>query len=485
MSDPDNYEALLRKSFFGSFDTVNELWEDEISSSQVFQLGAITTITYTYLQQLPSYYGGRPETASGIFDPVASEPGLKSVIDTLLGNANAGYETLFGDVSNIVFLNIDNSINADNVGAMTFGQSDGTYEIGKPSAPAYTWASFQDNAELRQGDIWIRSNDPEHINPAPGSLGFVNIIHEMAHALGLEHPFDDGDSSAPHLDITENSLQYTVMSYNNHPGMHYDLLSNRDYHYSLQLYDIAALQEIYGRNYETRSADTVYDLGHGLGGKEDALQSTPFIYTIWDGGGRDIIDASGYHNYAAIIDLRQGAFSSIGDDGGSVRASENLAIAFHAVIEDARGTDIILDLQGRTGDILVGNAWDNDLFGGAGNDRIFGDGNAVTNDVIDMGVARGAGFHVGDSNRPGPESDPNNSGNDNIFGGSGADRMYGGRGLDYLNGGTENDQYFFDFSREQQFSLGTISFTIQSDGYDLIDETTGGGGFDTIKLENV
>lgn len=268
--------------------------------------------------------------------------------------------------TNIVFSQVDNLTNADNVGALTFGQSDGTYEVGQPSAPAYTWGSFQNSEGQRQGDVWIRSNDPKHVNPVPGSLGFVNIMHEISHALGLEHPFDDGNSSAPHLSTAEDNLQYTVMSYNNHPGMHYDFLSNRDYHYSLQLYDIAALQEIYGRNYTTRHADTTYDLGHGLGGT-GTDEATPFIYTIWDGGGTDKIDASGYHNYGVKIDLRQGEFSSIGDNGsGSVRAENNVAIAFHSVIENAIGSDL--------DDIIIGNSWSNRLEGGSGDDWLYGDG---------------------------------------------------------------------------------------------------------------
>lgn len=93
MSDPDSFETLLRKNFFGDFfDTVDELWDDELENSQVFQFGSTTTITYTYLQQIPSYYVGRPETAAGVFEPVTDTLGLKNAIDILLGNAKSGYE---------------------------------------------------------------------------------------------------------------------------------------------------------------------------------------------------------------------------------------------------------------------------------------------------------------------------------------------------------------------------------------------------------
>ena len=67
------------------------------------------------------------------------------------------------------------------------------------------------------------------------------------------------------------------------------------------LYDIAAIQYLYGANTNTRSGNDTYTF--------DA--DKPFIKTIWDGGGTDTIDASN-QQYQAIIDLREGHFSSIG-----------------------------------------------------------------------------------------------------------------------------------------------------------------------------
>lgn len=157
--------------------------------------------------------------------------------------------------------------------------------------------------------------------------------------------------------------------------------------YTLQLYDIAALQEIYGRNYEKAPDSTAWTVSvmNYSADLDDA-----FLYTIWDGSGvADTIDASELNTYGISdgveIDLRQGRFSSIGEDvyGNAItKDSEataddpdpgNVAIAFHTVIENATGTN--------QNDILIGNAWNNTLIGGDGNDTLYGDGFIYDGDV--------------------------------------------------------------------------------------------------------
>ena len=61
MSTYLNYYTLLHGS---SFDSPSELWGDEVNNSQVFLFGNATTITYTYLSQIPTYYNQQDEGAS-------------------------------------------------------------------------------------------------------------------------------------------------------------------------------------------------------------------------------------------------------------------------------------------------------------------------------------------------------------------------------------------------------------------------------------
>lgn len=96
--------------------------------------------------------------------------------------------------------------------------------------------------------------------------------------------------------------------------------------------DIAAIQLLYGTNMSTRTGDTTYGFNSNTG--RDFLTATsatsPLIFAVWDAGGYDTLDFSGY-SQNQVIDLRQGHFSNVGGLRG------NVAIAQGAVIERAVG----------------------------------------------------------------------------------------------------------------------------------------------------
>jgi len=271
-------------------------------------------------------------------------------------------------------------------------------------------------------------------------------MHETAHAVAGFKDIDDTSLSATIYD----DHKYTIMSYSGQPGSPDGLAETnvtdhsdgfRVSPYGLQLLDIAAMQEEFeSRNYTTRDDNTFYGAGtlqDGFRGFAPLGVDKPFIYTIWDGKGIDQIDASGF-GVAAQIDLRQGAFSSIGrfsadpnvtsamlfDDTNSANGDEgNVAVAFYTVIENATGT--------AQNDFLIGNAWNNVLFGGDGSDRIYGDGFSYDGN---------AGFHEVDEYRAwnttdnlAPDTD--DSGDDVLIGGLGNDALYGVLGNDVLHGG--------------------------------------------------
>lgn len=331
----------------------------------------------------------------------------------------------FSDVAKIDF-NLGNTTTAD----IVFGA---TKNGGTPSIDASTAAYELDYtggySALKHGDIWLNEDATAYWDLTDvGSAGHFALLHELGHALGLDHI-----DSTPAID----SHQYSVMSYNFMSGMEPAGADNEVTPFGLQLLDIAAIQEIYGRNWNTRDDDTTYSAATAFA---STRPNGAFIYTIWDGDGDDTINVSAYSNtQGVIVDLRQGEFSSIGYNAEGGAAVHNLAIAYHTIIENAVGTAY--------GDILIGNAWNNNIQGGDGNDRIFGDGLTLDDDsVVGVIYNNNAGFGAGngehDSNNPEAAPPSDDSGNDTLDGGAGNDFLYGGSGADTLIGGTGNDELY-------------------------------------------
>ena len=127
-------------------------------------------------------------------------------------------------------------------------------------------------------------------------------MHETGHALGLKHPHEvRGSFGAMPLD--HDSLEYTVMSYRSYVGgLDHGGYTNgsTSYPQTLMMYDIAALQTMYGANYTTNTGNTVYNWSattgemsiNGVG--QGAPAGNKIFMTIWDGGGNDTYDFSNY-----------------------------------------------------------------------------------------------------------------------------------------------------------------------------------------------
>ena len=201
-------------------------------------------------------------------------------------------------------------------------------------------------------------------NWGPGDSNTRKLMHEAMHTLGVSHPGDyNGDSALNYeneAEYMQDSTQYTVMSYwtaANTGAVH--SIGGILYHAATPLiHDIAALQHLYGANMSTRTGDTVYGFNSTAGrpAYDIAVNKVP-VFAIWDAGGRDTLDLSGFAT-PSRIDLNEGAFT---DAAG---LTSNISIAYGAVIENAKG--------GSGDDSIAGNAAANRLEGGGGADRIGG-----------------------------------------------------------------------------------------------------------------
>lgn len=223
-----------------------------------------------------------------------------------------------------------------------------------------------------------------HLNPdrsiidfsaGPGSFAYEVILHEIAHALGLQHPFDDGQDE-PTLPTGKDSNSNTVMGYSSSFGRY-----TGSYAVTPMAYDIRALQLLYGANY-LNSGDTAYrfDTNNFIGANEFNGQNG-IKQTIWDSGGIDTFDFSGLPPtaFGYYFDMNEGGYNTtqLGLNGATY---EVFAAPGSVFTTNSFGTTIgfgfqLENLIGSQGDDeILGNNISNNISGAAGNDIITGAG---------------------------------------------------------------------------------------------------------------
>ena len=226
------------------------------------------------------------------------------------------------------------------------------------------------------------------------------------------------------------------------------------YSQTLMMYDIAAIQYMYGADFTTNGGDTAYTFSLTTGemfvnGVSEGTPSGNRIFrTLWDGGGVDTYNLS---NFATDlqIDLAPGHSSNFHSgqlallsQANNIFASGNL---YNALQYGSDVRSLIENAVGGSGnDFISGNSANNKLTGGSGNDTLNGlagkDSLIGGNGDDELSGGTGDDTLTGDY---GNDTLRGDEGNDTLNGGAGNDKIVGGIGNDQLYSGIGNDIFTF------------------------------------------
>jgi hypothetical protein len=340
-------------------------------------------------------------SASDYNDYPASDAASRARVDNfqaVTAEQTAAILTSFNLVSSYTLLTFE-AASSSSTASLRFARNTAT---GAPSTGGYppgladdgfpygTWAS---------GDAWLAGNANVTSNYF-GTDDFSSVMHEFGHTLGLKHGHEVKPNGA--LAREFDNHEFSVLTYRTYTGSPFDPIGREvdgSSPQSFMMFDISALQSMYGANFSRLGRQDTYRW-HGTSGQqtinnEQAPNTGPsstgkIFSTVWTQGAAATYDLSAF-TQDQVDDLRPGRWLTFStnqladlnpaDTSPEFRAQGNVynALLYYGDLKSA-----IANLTTGIGnDTLIGNDRDNVLRAGDGNDIVVTSGG---NDIVSGGA---------------------------------------------------------------------------------------------------
>ena len=329
-----------------------------------------------------------------------------------------------------------------------------------------------DPGQIRVGAANLPRNKLPAISSAPGMEGiagdilisnkFADVMNadqirqlkavfmgELGDAIGLKdvtrnlpNPSHPGIDGARHI-------EYSVVDEQGAYKLGYEAST-------LSIYDIWAIQSLYGPNWSY----------HGDSDKYYFEPGQKILQTIWDGVGFDEIYLTGC-SIDLTFSLEPGALNVLSDsqlypviDANGVERTADYSVGIAFAPNGSHRALIEYLYSGSGNDHLRGNFGNNRIVGGRGDDEIIG-GDGV--DFLNGGKDDDTLF--GDDNKDYQKSSSNDTlkggdGNDTLYGGAGENRLFGGRGADTFRELEPDIGRFNTYVYESEFDSNSFAYDI-------------------------
>ena len=320
-NDKWSWEPIKLLSLIDTFKIGQETLLRDGKGWQLNTVGTPVTLSYSFLSQAPAT-GGEGGTGFSTFT-ASQQQTIRDLFYVLQNQTGLAFAEVPGDAGQIR-LGVNQQANTR----------------------GYSFIPDEFKADARAGDVWIDQETAAVMSP--GQEGYYVLLHELAHALGLQHPLTEADTSGATVLLNSfSSLNNTVMLDVSAAS------AGGSWPTWFGSFDLQALRYLYGPRAYASGNDTY------------AVKDATSNMTIIDDGGMDTLDASNV-SVSVSIDLRAGKSSSIGMDTDGTSKFNNVAIATGSLIENVMGSPF--------DDVIIGNAQNNLVTFMGGNDIVDGQG---------------------------------------------------------------------------------------------------------------